>query len=107
MHFILYLKTHGQACFTLLTVYLINISTFSKIKVSNSAGQQLSKTYPCPLSTVCSTSLTHFGHEMPNQQNQEQHSNQPIRFEGQVYEFKFRLTTRVRCFYISVIQLSL
>jgi len=37
----------------------------------------------------------------------EQHSNQPIRFEGQFAVFvKFRLTTRVRCFYISVIHLS-
>jgi len=35
----------------------------------------------------------------------EQHSNEPIRFEGQVY-VKFRLPTRVRFFYISVILLS-
>jgi len=38
----------------------------------------------------------------------EQHSNQSIRFEDLKFTVyvKFRLTTRVRCFYISVIQLS-
>jgi len=37
----------------------------------------------------------------------EQHSNQPIRFEWKFTVYvKFRLTTRVRCFYINVIHLS-